>query len=79
MKTNNYLRAIDRRLGNPNNTFHVINEFSWEVFRTEFKMSNWIYAKEWLKYYVLKTALYLFYLNLRVRTFFGLEVDKQDL
>lgn len=31
-KTNNYLRAIDRRLGNPNNTFNVINNISWEVY-----------------------------------------------
>jgi hypothetical protein len=29
MKTNNYLRAIDRRLGNPTNTFAVVNEVSW--------------------------------------------------
>ena len=25
LKTNNYLKAIDRRLGNPNNNFNVIN------------------------------------------------------
>ena len=24
LKTNNYLRAIDRRLGNPNNSFYTI-------------------------------------------------------
>jgi aarF domain-containing kinase len=29
MKTNNYLRAIDRRLGNPNNTFNVVNNVTW--------------------------------------------------
>jgi len=29
LKTNNYLRAIDRRLGNPNNTFTVINDVSF--------------------------------------------------
>lgn len=34
-KTNNYLRAIDRRLGNPNNTFNVINNISWEVYQKE--------------------------------------------
>lgn len=37
MKTNNYLRAIDRRLGNPNNTFNVINEYSWNVYSTEMR------------------------------------------
>ena len=29
LKTNNYLRAIDRRLGNPTNTFNTINEITW--------------------------------------------------
>ena len=35
MKTNNYLRAIDRRLGNPHNTFSVINETSWKVYKKD--------------------------------------------
>ena len=35
MKTNNYLRAIDRRLGNPNNTFNVINNVTWGVYQKE--------------------------------------------
>ena len=35
LKTNNYLRAIDRRLGNPNNTFNVINNISWSVYKNE--------------------------------------------
>ncbi len=35
LKTNNYLRAIDRRLGNPNNTFNVINEVTWSVYQKE--------------------------------------------
>ena len=35
MKTNNYLRAIDRRLGNPNNTFNVVNNVTWSVYRKE--------------------------------------------
>jgi hypothetical protein len=43
MKTNNYLRAIDRRLGNPNNTFSVINDVTWDVYKNEVatKLSNW--------------------------------------
>ena len=32
LKTNNYLRAIDRRLGSPNNTFNSINEITWQVY-----------------------------------------------
>ena len=29
LKTNSYLRAIDLRLGNPNNTFNTINNITW--------------------------------------------------
>lgn len=29
LKTNNYLRAIDKRLGNPTNTFNTVNEITW--------------------------------------------------
>ena len=32
LKTNNYLRAIDKRLGNPNNTFNIINNITWKVY-----------------------------------------------
>lgn len=35
MKTNNYLRTIDKRLGNPNNTFNIINNVTWDVFSNE--------------------------------------------
>jgi len=35
LKTNNYLRAIDRRLGNPTNTFTTINNITWDVYWKE--------------------------------------------
>ena len=35
LKTNNYLKAIDKRLGNPINTYNVINNVTWEVYRNE--------------------------------------------
>ncbi len=35
LKTNNYLRTIDMRLGSPGNSFHVINKISWQVYRNE--------------------------------------------
>jgi hypothetical protein len=43
MKTNNYLKAIDNRLGNPNNTFNTINEVTWKVYKREIapKLSTW--------------------------------------
>jgi hypothetical protein len=79
MKTNNYLRAIDRRLGNPNNTFNVINEYSWDTFRNEMSssMSTWAYTRECMRYYFLRMALYVIYVNLRLRTFLGLSVDAE--
>jgi hypothetical protein len=77
MKTNNYLRAIDRRLGNPNNTFNVINEYTWDTFRNEMSssMSTWAFTKELMRYYFLRMALYAIYINLRFRTMLGLSVD----
>ena len=81
MKTNNYLRAIDRRLGNPNNTFNVINEYTWDTFRKEMSssMSTWAFTKELMRYYFLRMALYAIYINLRFRTMLGLSVDAQQL
>lgn len=35
LKINNYLRAIDVRLGNPTNTFTQVNEKTWEVYKRE--------------------------------------------
>ena len=35
LKTNNYLRTIDMKLGSPGNSFYVINEISWKVYRDE--------------------------------------------
>ena len=32
-KTNNYLRAIDNKLGAPMNTFNVLNNETWEVYK----------------------------------------------
>lgn len=34
-KTNDYLRAIDNRLGQPANTFNIINDYTWRVFQEE--------------------------------------------
>ena len=46
-KTNNYLRAIDKRLGNPNNTYNIINNITWKVYCSEMaSLSHWDYYKE---------------------------------
>lgn len=81
MKTNNYLRAIDRRLGNPNNTFSVVNNVTWDVYKNEFipKMSTWAYIRETFRYYFVKGALLAMYVGLRCRVFVGLHVDSEEL
>ena len=35
LKTNNYLRAIDKRLGNPTNTYTIINDVTWRIYCRE--------------------------------------------
>jgi hypothetical protein len=74
MKTNNYLRAIDRRLGNPNNTFNVVNNVTWSVYQKEIssKMSTWSYIRETFRYYFVKVALYSIYFGVRCRLMLGL-------
>jgi len=81
LKTNNYLRAIDRRLGNPTNTFNTINEITWDVFWKEVseEMSVYSIVREFFRYYLLKAGLYGMYLKVRLRSAFGLQVDTDEL
>lgn len=81
LKTNNYLKAIDKRLGNPNNTFNTINEVTWKVYKREIRptLSTWQYLRESLRYYFLKLGLFAFYLSVRVRSALGYRVDIDEL
>ena len=81
MKTNNYLRAIDRRLGNPNNTINVVNEVTWSVYQKDVapRLSYWAYFRESFRYYFVRVGLYVMYLNLKCRMMFGLEVADEEL
>ena len=81
MKTNNYLRAIDRRLGNPTNTFNVVNDITWDVFRREVSedMSFYSYIREYFRYCILKIGLFAMYMQVRMRSAFGLKVDETEL
>lgn len=55
LKTNNYLRAIDKRLGNPNNTYNNINDVTWSVFNRELAhLNRWDFFKEFCFYYFIK-------------------------
>ena len=81
LKTNNYLRAIDKRLGNPINTYNVINEVTWSVYKTEIAkpLSTWAYMQQASRYFVLKMGLLLWYLHIRIRAAFGFKVDEDEL
>ena len=81
LKTNNYLRAIDRRLGNPTNTFNTINEITWDVYWKEVssELSYYSLMREFFRYYVLKLGLFAMYLNVRLRSAFGFSVDADQL
>ena len=81
LKTNNYLRAIDRRLGNPTNTFNTINEITWDVYWREVSsdLSYYSLFRELFRYYFLKVGLFAMYLNVRLRSALGLQVDKDEL
>lgn len=80
-KTNDYLRAIDKRLGNPTNTFNIINDISWRVYRKEIckDLTIWKYMREISRYYFLKIGLFIAYLNVRFRAAFGMKVDAGEL
>ena len=80
-KTNDYLRSIDKRLGNPTNTFNVINEVTWRVYRKEVcsTLSRGEYWREVARFYLIKFGLYLAYLYVKIRSTLGLQVDEEEL
>ena len=63
LKINNYLRAIDVRLGNPTNTFTQVNEKTWEVYKREIgkNLTMWQYCRQAFNYYYLKFGLFFYY------------------
>lgn len=80
LKTNNYLRAIDKRLGNPNNTYNTINEVTWKVFSREIAQINrWDYFKELCHYYLLKLLLRAYFFKIKFLGLFGVKASKDEL
>lgn len=81
MKTNNYLRAIDRRLGNPVNTYTVVNEVSWRVYKRDVRplVSHWCYLREMMRFYFLKFGLTAAYFGVRLRQMCGMRVSTEEL
>lgn len=81
LKTNNYLKSIDSRLGNPNNSFTVINDVSWHVFSTELRPRiTWtMYWREFWRYYWLKFLLGLYRMKIRFMQCFGYKASPEEL
>ena len=79
LKTNNYLRAIDKRLGNPTNSFYVINDVTWRVFKSEVKVGRWLYLKEGFRYYWLKFWLTMYRVKLIFMHMFGIKASDEEL
>ncbi len=81
LKTNNYLKSIDSRLGNPNNSFKIINDVSWKVFKTELRprLSFSVYWHEAYRYYRLKFLLFFYRVYIRVKQAFGYRASPDEL
>jgi len=80
LKTNNYLRAIDKRLGNPNNTYNIINNVTWQVYKSEMSsLGHWDYYKEMMKYLFLKLLLGAYMAKIKVQSYFGIKASKEEL
>lgn len=79
LKTNSYLRAIDKRLGNPNNSFAAINDVTWNVFKHEVPVSRWVLMKEFFRFYWLKFWLFVFRMKIRVQQAFGIKASEEEL
>lgn len=81
LKTNNYLKSIDSRLGNPNNSFTIINNVSWKVFRTELRprMSSGTYYREYWRYYKLKVLLFLYRQWILLKQLFGYKASPDEM
>lgn len=81
LKTNNYLKSIDSRLGNPNNSFNVINEVTWKVFSKDLRprITMTTYWREAFRYYWLRFLLGMYRLKIRMMQAFGYQVSPDEL
>ena len=81
LKTNNYLKSIDARLGNPNNSFTVINDVTWKVFSRELRthVTSPVYWREAFRYYWIRFLLGLYKISIRVKQAFGYKASPEEL
>jgi len=83
-KTNNYLRAIDNKLGNPTNTYNIINNLTWKIYTEEVafkaeKTSRLEFYKNYYFYYLLKLALGLNVFRIKLMAMVGIKASKEEL
>ena len=80
LKTNNYLRAIDKRLGNPNNTYNTINEVTWNVFCKELAHENRMdYFREYMYYVTIKMYMMMMLFKIKFQSLFGIKASIEEL
>jgi len=80
LKTNNYLRAIDKRLGNPNNTYNTINEVTWSVFCKELAHENRMdYFREYMYYVTIKMYMMMMLFKIKFQSLFGIKASIEEL
>lgn len=80
LKTNNYLRAIDKRLGNPTNTYNTINNATWRVFTKEMiHDSQWEYYGECFRYYFIKLMFSMNLLKIKMMGMFGVKASLEEM
>jgi hypothetical protein len=79
LKTNNYLRAIDKRLGNPNNSFGTINQVTWRIFKNEVPVGRWVLIREWFRYQWLTFMLFLYRMKIRLQQMVGIKASEEEL
>jgi hypothetical protein len=81
LKTNNYLKSIDARLGNPNNSYMVINNVTWKVFSKELRshVTSPVYWREAFRYYWLKFLLAIYRYGIMIKQAFGYKASPEEL
>jgi len=84
LKTNNYLRAIDKRLGNPTNTYNIINNITWRIYCQEVafkaeKTNKWQFYMDCYRYYIIKFLLGLNFFRVRLMSMLGIKASPEEL
>ena len=72
LKTNNYLRTIDMRLGSPGNNFRVVNEISWRIYKSEILphkkgLSTMSRFREIISFWTLRVLMFGYFWMLRMK------------